>query len=66
MKPVTKEKFYEAIGDKDVVLSTTTGFPFTTEFKLRGGKLVGKSIDRVSMEPNEDYVVTDYFLATEI
>jgi hypothetical protein len=62
MKEVTQKEFYEAIGNRDVVLSTLGNFPFTTEFKLRRGGLVGKSVDEVSMEPDTDYLITKYFI----
>jgi hypothetical protein len=44
-KEVKKDEFYNTIGPLDVVLSITTDFPYTTEFKLRSGTVKGKCVN---------------------
>lgn len=45
MKEVTQEEFYKVIGPQDVILETITPFPYTTNFKLRYGGIVGKVVN---------------------
>lgn len=45
MEEVTKEQFYNTIGQLDVVLRVIGHFPYTTEFRLRNGFLMGKIVD---------------------
>ncbi len=42
MRKVTKDEFFKAIGPLDVVVSVHGDYPYTTEFRLRAGRLVGK------------------------
>jgi hypothetical protein len=64
VKEVTKERFYEIIYSKhlDVILSTMGSFPYTTEFKFRHGELFGKSVDSVGVLPDDDHIITRYFI----
>ena len=44
MKVVTKEEFYNIMNPLDVCVSVEDGcnYPYTTLFKMRNGKLIGK------------------------
>jgi len=44
-REVSKEQFYKIIGVGDVVSTVKGKYPYTTEFKLRYGRLVGKTVD---------------------
>lgn len=45
MEEVTKEQFYNTVGQLDIVLKVIGDFPYTTEFRLRYGALMGKVVD---------------------
>lgn len=46
MVEVSKDEFYEHIGDKDAVLTLVTDYPYTAHWKMRkSGKLIAKAVD---------------------
>lgn len=45
MQEVTQEEFYNTIGQLDVILKVIGDYPYTTEFWLRHGTLMGKVVD---------------------
>ena len=45
MIEVTKEQFYDAIGELNVALQATGKYPYITEFRLKDGTLLGKVIN---------------------
>lgn len=68
MKEVSKQEFYEFINaqERDVICLCKGGFPYTSEYKVRHThNVIAKSVDRVSMEPDEDHIMTDYFINNE-
>jgi hypothetical protein len=60
MKQVDKEYFNKTVLKLDVVLSVKGSFPFTTEFKLRSGALVGVEVERYGIG-DEDRIVEEYY-----
>lgn len=63
MKQVTKNTFYDTIGNLDAISTVLGNFPYTTEFKLRNnGRVIGKVVDRIS-EQSDEYEVSDYYIA---
>lgn len=60
MKKVTKEHFSSTVLKLDVVLTHSEKFPYTTEFKTRSGKLMGKEIDRYGVG-DEDRIVEEFY-----
>lgn len=44
MKEVTKEEFYNTLGQLDVVIKAIGYFPHSSEFRLRDGLLMGKIV----------------------
>lgn len=44
MKEVTKEQFYDTIGQLDVIVKAIGNFPYTSEFRQRNGQLMGKIV----------------------
>lgn len=44
-REVSQDEFYKIVGTLDATLSTLGNYPYTTEFKLRHGRLIGKSVD---------------------
>ena len=65
MKEVTQEEFYKVIGPLDVVLNTISPYPYTTEYKLRYGALVGKVVDGwTDGVPHRWPIVRKYYLTT--
>lgn len=48
MKEVNKEYFYSKVGVLDVTVYPRGEFPYTTEFKLRNGSMMGKAVDYLS------------------
>lgn len=55
MKEVTKEYFYSKIGKLDVTVYPIGNFPYTTEFKLRNGRIVGKTVETLPRPITEKY-----------
>ena len=45
MEEVTKESFYKIIGPLDVISSVVGDYPYTSIFRMRYGKEVGRHID---------------------
>jgi len=61
-REVSQDEFYKIVGPLDATLSTLGNYPYTTEFKLRHGRLIGKSVDSYEGEflwP----VVTRYYIS---
>lgn len=61
-KEVTKDEFYKIVGPLDATLSTLGNYPYTTEFKLRYGRLIGKSVDSYEGEYLWP-VITRYYIS---
>ena len=61
MERVSKGEFYKIIGPLDVVLTTVGNYPYTTIFKLRNGKEVGRSVSEFTTEYRWP-VVSSYYL----
>ena len=55
MKEVTKEYFYSKIGKLDVTVYPRGEFPYTTEFKLRNGQMMGKVVESLPRPITEKY-----------
>lgn len=45
MKEVSREDFYEFIGNKNVAYSVEGDYPYTGYWKDRGGTIVAKSVE---------------------
>jgi hypothetical protein len=66
MTEVSKDQFYSTIGPLDVCLTITNpnDFPYTIDFKLRYGKLIGRVISEYTDGVKYNYpIITKYFLA---
>ena len=61
-REVSKDEFYNIVGPLDATLSTLGNYPYTTEFKLRHGRLIGKSVDSYEGEYLWP-VVTRYYIS---
>ena len=61
-REVSKDEFYNIIGPLDVTLSALGNYPYTTEFKLRHGRLIGKAVDSYKGEYFWP-VVTRYYIS---
>ncbi len=62
MRQVSKEEFYNHIGNQDAVVGKPQGtYPYTSYFKLRNGRTLGEVRDRLGTE-NEPYLVSEYFI----
>lgn len=63
MRKVSKEEFYNTVGNMDVVLSVQTayGYPYTTNWNLRNGNIKGKTVDRRD-EARPGFTLSDYFV----
>ena len=59
MNKVSKEQFFISIGPKDVILTTIGIYPYITEFKTRGGTILGRIVDK-------EFSTSDYFLSKEL
>lgn len=62
MKKVTKKEFYDFFNDR---LNITTGVNIgnTNEWDVKqNGLLIAKAVERISLNPGEDYSITDYFI----
>lgn len=65
MKEVTKDEFYKVIGPLDVVLHTQSPYPYTTEYKIRYGSVVGKVVNSYTDGIQHRWpIVTKYYLTT--
>jgi len=63
MKEVSKDMFYNTLAQLDVVLSITTGFPYTTDFSLRNHTLKGKVIESWTNNiKNRRPIITKYYV----
>lgn len=61
---VTKERFYNEIRERkhDLTVSTVGDYPYTTEFKFRGGILFGKIVRTPSQDRSHyPFYKTQYF-----
>jgi len=65
-REVSKDEFYNIVGPLDVTLSTLGNYPYTTEFKLRHGRLVGKTVDSYAGEHSWPVVTRYYISCSEI
>ena len=61
-REVSKDEFYKIVGPLDAVVSAVPPFPYTSEFKIRNGKLIGKSVDSYGFEFGK-HVVTRYYIS---
>ena len=61
-RQVSKDEFYKIVGPLDAVVSAVPPFPYTSEFKIRYGKLIGKAVDSYGFEYGS-YVVTRYYIS---
>lgn len=67
MKEVIKDEFYKEIGPQDACVSVenTHKFPYTSLFKLRYGRLLGKAVDSYTDGIKNKYpIITKYYLST--
>jgi hypothetical protein len=55
---VSKEEFYRSVMPLDAVMKVVGRYPYTVEWRLRSGRLLGKSVG-VNNRPTE----TKYYLA---
>lgn len=64
MKEVTREEFYNSVGNKDSVLSIVGSYPYTTEFRIRyKSALIGKIVDQYTDPLMKSYpIISKYFL----
>lgn len=60
MRKVSREYFTNTVLKLDVTLNVTGSKLFTTEFRLRNGNVVGKTVDRYGSD-DEDYIMEDFF-----
>jgi hypothetical protein len=61
-REVSQDEFYQIVGPLDAVVSAVGQFPYTSEFKIRYGKLIGKAVDSYGFEYGK-YVVTRYYIS---
>jgi hypothetical protein len=62
MKQVSQNEFYAAIGKLDCHPMPSGRYPYTSEFKTKDGRLVGKSVSYYTNPPNLWPVGVDYYL----
>lgn len=61
-REVSRDEFYKIIMPLDVTLSILGNYPYTTDFKLRYGRLVGKAVDSYEGEFSGP-VFTRYYIS---
>ena len=61
-REVSRDEFYKIVGPLDAVVAAVGNFPYTSEFKIRYGKLIGKAVDSYGYEFGK-YVVTRYYIS---
>jgi hypothetical protein len=62
MKEVTREEFNAYVLKQDVVLTVKDPFPFTIDYKLRNGTLIGIEVDSYGVLPDGENIITTYFI----
>jgi len=61
MKKVTKDEFYNTVGQLDVAVSVVGNYPYSCLFKTRSGEIKGKIVD--VMQEGRGLPVSEYFSA---
>lgn len=61
-REVSKDEFFKIVGPLDAVISVVPPFPYTSEFKIRYGKLIGKAVDSYGFEFGK-YLVARYYIS---
>lgn len=61
-RQVSYDEYWETIGNLNAVVYTVGNFPYTSEWKLRNGNLIGKSVDSYGFEFGK-YIVTRYYIS---
>lgn len=64
MKPVSRRQFWDYVNPRDICVYCVRTEPETvTEFKTRGGQLIGKAVTRYDEDPNG---AKEYFMIDEV
>lgn len=57
MKKVTREEFYEVIGNENVIVKPIGDYPYKINFSLKNGRVIGY------IQDTENPDISDYYIA---